>query len=174
MRSQHKAYSSRREALLCSPNPGRDVQAIERSVKKDSPLVDTVVKHHLKATAGSDEELVAFLMGMCAPGLSSRYVVCIEDSLYIEWDIDVPVNRSDVTRPVCYLRQLDERAIIYGRFVHTLISFLFKAVTTGFSKYRLTIMLPARIIAANSARFMYHGVPMPVLSNNIFNILIPS
>ena len=150
------------------------MQAIERPVKKDSPLVDTVVKHHLEATAGSDEELVAFLMGMCAPGLSSRYVVCIEDTLYIEWDIGVPVNRSNVTSPVCYLRQLDERAVIYGRFVHALISFLFKAADTGFSKYRLTIMLPARIIAANSSIFMYHAVSIPVFSNNTSNILIPS
>ena len=80
------------------------MQAIERPVEKDRPLVDAVVKHHLEATAGSDEKLVAFLMGMGSSGLSSRNVVCIEDTLYIERDIDVPVNRSDVASPVRYFR----------------------------------------------------------------------
>lgn len=174
MRSQDEAYSTRREPLLRGPYPWRDMQAIERPVKEDGPLVDAIVKHDLEAAAGGDEKLVAFLMGMGSSGLSSRYVVCVEDTLYIERDIDVPVNRSDVTSPVCYLRQFDERAVIYIWFVHALINFLFNAAAAGFSKYRLTSMLPARIITANSARFIYHGVPMPVFSNNIFNILIPS
>lgn len=80
------------------------MQAIERPVEKDSPLVDTVVEHDLEAATGGDEKLVAFLMGMGTSGLSSRNVVCIEDTLYIEWDIDVPVNRSDVASPVRYFR----------------------------------------------------------------------
>jgi len=118
------------------------MKTIERSVQQHRPLIDAIIKQHLKGSTCRHQELMALLMGMCATALTTRYIVTIEHPLHLERKMNVIVNICKIALRKRVFGQLYERAIIDCWFLFV------SHCVIGFNMYLSTTILTTIVIAS--------------------------
>ena len=106
MAGKHKTEGTSGKLLFVSPDARRDEKPLKRSVECDGLFFLTVAQIDLQSARGSNDELPAFLMGVCSTIFTRRYIIDVEYTLYREWHLHILIDICKASAWVFLLRKL--------------------------------------------------------------------
>ena len=98
-------------AFVC-PDAGGDEQTLEGAVELYDVFVLSVAELYFKGSAGCDDELPAFFVGMGSAVFARGDVVDVEDTAYAEGYGFVAVDVCEAASGVFFFGQVGELAIV--------------------------------------------------------------
>ena len=106
MAGENEAEGTCGKLLFVSPDARRDEKSLERSVECDGLFFLSIAQIYLQSARGSNNELPAFLMGVCSTIFTRRYIIDIEYTLYREWHLHILIDICKASAWVFLLRKL--------------------------------------------------------------------
>jgi len=104
MRSKHQADRTGRKILFGGPYPWRNVQTVVRTIQTVGLPVYSIVNQNLEGSASCNQKLMARLVGMGSPILSSGNIVKIENAADLKWNLILPGDWRNVSGAILYDR----------------------------------------------------------------------
>ena len=109
---EHKTQRACRELPFVCPDAGRDEQTLEGAVELYDVFVLSVAELYFKGSAGCDDELPAFFVGVGSAVFARGDVVDVEDTAYAEGYGFVAVDVCEAASGVFFFGQVGELAIV--------------------------------------------------------------
>ena len=111
MAGENKTEGTCGKLLFVSPDARRDEKSLERSVECDGLFLLAVAQIDLQSARSSNDELPAFLMGVCSTILARRHIVDVENTLNREWHLHILVYIGKASAWVLLLWKLYNLAV---------------------------------------------------------------
>ena len=106
MAGKHKTEGTSGKLLFVSPYAGRDEKSLERSVESNGLFFLAVAQIDLQSARCRNDELPAFLMGVCSTILTRRHIIDVENTFYREWHLHILIDICKASAWVFLLRKL--------------------------------------------------------------------
>lgn len=111
MTGENETEGTSGKLLFVSPDAGRDEKSLERSVESNGLFFLSVAQIDLQSARCRNDELPAFLMGVCSTILTRRNIIDVENTFYREWHLHILIDICKASAWVFLLRKLYYLAI---------------------------------------------------------------
>ena len=106
MAGENEAEGTCGKLLFVSPDARRDEKSLERSVESNGLFLLSVAQIYLQSARCRNDELPAFLMGVCSTILTRRHIIDVEYTFYREWHLHILIDICKASAWVFLLRKL--------------------------------------------------------------------
>ena len=110
LRGKNKTNRSRREVVELSPHHRTNVKTEIGSIKVKPLRLESIVKHHIEAARHGNDQLLQTLVSVRTPIGTTGNVIRVIDSLNVERDMMVALNKGQISPGIRNFRKVDQAA----------------------------------------------------------------